>query len=204
MNFIENIVLENDRVLLEPLSKNHLKELLPIAFKYPNLLQYSPSPFGTQELLDKNINMAITSRIDKQRYPFAIFDKLNNRFVGSTSYGNISTKDKRLEIGWTWIDKESQGTGLNKYCKYLMLSYAFEKLNMQRVEFKTDSRNNQSRRAIEKIGGTFEGILRSHTLMPDGYRRDTAYYSILKNEWDSIKNTIFKELKGVHNRVDGL
>ena len=151
MNFTENIVLENDRVRLEPLGKNHLNELLPIAIKYPDLLQYSPSPFGTRELLEENISKAITSRIDKQRYPFAIFNKLNNRFVGSTSFRNISTKDKRLEIGWTWIDKESQGTGLNKYCKHLLLSYAFEKLIMQRVEFKTDNRNNQSKKAIQKL-----------------------------------------------------
>lgn len=201
MNFIENIVLENDRVRLEPLDKNHLNELLPIVIKHPDLLQYSPSPFGTPELLEENISKAITSRIDKQRYPFAIFDKLNNRFVGSTSFGNISTKDKRLEIGWTWIDKESQGTGLNKYCKHLLLSYAFEKLIMQRVEFKTDNRNNQSKKAIGKIGGTFEGILRSHTVMRNGYRRDTAYYSILKHEWDSINNTLFKEIKTAHNKT---
>ena len=201
MNFIENIVLENDRVRLEPLDKNHLNELLPIAIKHPDLLQYSPSPFGTPELLEENISKAITSRIDKQRYPFAIFDKLNNRFVGSTSFGNISTKDKRLEIGWTWIDKESQGTGLNKYCKHLLLSYAFEKLIMQRVEFKTDNRNNQSKKAIGKIGGTFEGILRSHTVMRNGYRRDTAYYSILKHEWDSINNTLFNEIKTAHNKT---
>lgn len=201
MNFIENIVLENDRVRLEPLDKNHLNELLPIAIKHPDLLQYSPSPFGTPELLEENISKAITSRIDKQRYPFVIFDKLNNRFVGSTSFGNISTKDKRLEIGWTWIDRESQGTGLNKYCKHLLLSYAFEKLIMQRVEFKTDNRNNQSKKAIGKIGGTFEGILRSHTVMRNGYRRDTAYYSILKHEWDSINNTIFKEIKTAHNKT---
>lgn len=81
MNFIENIVLENDRVRLEPLGKNHVNELLPIAIKHPDLLQYSPSPFGTRELLEENISKAITSRIDEQRYPFAIFDKLNNRFV---------------------------------------------------------------------------------------------------------------------------
>jgi len=82
-----------------------------------------------------------------------------------------------------------------------LLSHAFEKLNVQRVEFKTDNRNIQSKKAIEKIGGTFEGILRSHTLMLDGFRRDTAYYSILKNEWDNTNDTIFKEIKTVHNTV---
>jgi RimJ/RimL family protein N-acetyltransferase len=201
MNFIENIILENNRVRIEPLSHIHFNDLLPIAINHPNLLQYSPSPFGSSDLLEDNIKKAIKSRTDKQRYPFAIFDKLNNRFVGSTSFGNISTKDKRLEIGWTWIDKNSQGTRLNKYCKHLMLSYAFENLRMERIEFKTDNRNIQSKKAIEKIGGTFEGILRSHTLMLDGHRRDTAYYSILKNEWDNINGTIFKEIKTLHNTV---
>jgi RimJ/RimL family protein N-acetyltransferase len=201
MNFTEDIVLENKRVRLEPLSEIHLNELVPIAVNHPNLLQYSPSPFGTEEFLKENIQKAIKSRVDQQRYPFAIFDKLNNRFIGSTSFGNISIKDKRLEIGWTWIGKESQGTGLNKYCKHLMLSHAFEKLNVQRVEFKTDNRNIQSKKAIEKIGGIFEGILRSHTLMLDGHRRDTAYYSILKSEWTIINNTIFKEIKTEHNNM---
>jgi RimJ/RimL family protein N-acetyltransferase len=201
MNFIENIILENTKVRLEPLSQIHFKELLPIAINHPNLLQYSPSPFGSSDLLEENIIKAIKSRTDKQRYPFAIFDKLNNRFVGSTSFGNISTKDKRLEIGWTWIDKNSQGTGLNKYFKHLMLTYAFENLSMERIEFKTDNRNLQSKKAIEKIGGTFEGILRSHTLMLDGHRRDTAYYSILKNEWDKTNVTIFKEINTLQNSV---
>ena len=193
MNFTENIVLENKRVRLEPLSEIHLNELVPITINHPNLLQYSPSPFGTEEFLKENIQKAIKSRVDQQRYPFAIFDKLNNRFIGSTSFGNISIKDKRLEIGWTWIDENLQGTGLNKYCKHLMLSYAFENLSMERVEFKTDNRNIQSKKAIEKIGGMFEGILRSHTLMLDGFRRDTAYYSILNNEWEKNNDAIFKE-----------
>ena len=193
MNFTENIILENKRVRLEPLSEIHLNELVPITINHPNLLQYSPSPFGTEEFLKENIQKAIKSRVDQQRYPFAIFDKLNNRFIGSTSFGNISIKDKRLEIGWTWIDENLQGTGLNKYCKHLMLSYAFENLSMERVEFKTDNRNIQSKKAIEKIGGMFEGILRSHTLMLDGFRRDTAYYSILKNEWEKNNDAIFKE-----------
>ena len=201
MNFTENIVLENKRVRLEPLSDIHLIELLPIAINHPKLLKYSPSPFGTEEQLEENIRKAIDSRVNKQRYPFAIFDKQNDVYVGSTSYGNISLKDHRLEIGWTWIDKKSQGTGLNKYCKHLLLAYAFDSLGIQRVEFKTDSRNIQSRKAIEKIGGKFEGELRSHTLMPDGHRRDTVYYSMLKKEWNNFKETTFKELNKAQNKV---
>ena len=116
MNFTENIVLENQSVRLEPLSDSHLSKLLPISNSHPALLQYSPSPFGTEEQLKENIQIAIKARENKERYAFAIFDKLNKRYVGSTSYGNVSIKDQRLEIGWTWIDKESQGTGLNKSC----------------------------------------------------------------------------------------
>lgn len=191
MNFSENIILENNRVRLEPLTMNHLNELLPISLKTPDLLRFSPSPFGNKKLLKINIQDLIQDRKDGKQYAFAIYDKINTKYVGSTSFGNISIKDQRLEIGWTWIDKESQGTGLNKQCKYLLLSHCFEKLSIERVEFKIDSRNIQSRKAIEKIGGFYEGKLRSHTLMLDGYRRDTICYSILRSDWKMIKTRYF-------------
>lgn len=191
MNLNEDIRLENTRVKLEPLKREHLEILLPIALTYPNLLQYSPSPFGTSEKLKTYIEMAVEGKEKENRYPFIIWDKEKGKYVGSTSFGNISTKNQRLEIGWTWLDKESQGTGLNRYMKQAMLQYAFDILDFERVELKTDARNLQSRKAIEKIGATMEGTLRSHTLMNDGHRRDTVYYSILKREWQEIKETIF-------------
>ena len=197
MNFSENIVLENDRVRLEPLTMDHFDELVRVAIESPNLLQFSPSPFGSPEMLKENLESAVLARNSELRYPFAIFDKKQNRFVGSTSFGNIYSKDSRLEIGWTWIDKNTQGTGLNQQCKLLLLSYAFDKLLVKRIEFKTDSRNIQSRKAIEKIGGIYEGTLRSHTLMRDGYRRDSVYYSILSNEWNDIQKQIIQE-NGTH------
>jgi len=195
MNFEDRIILENSRVRLEPLNESHFKELLPIVENYPNLLQLSPSPFGTPEKLKENIEIAINGRIEKQRYPFVIFDKQKHRYVGSTSFGSISVKDKRIEIGWTWLDKEVQGSGINFFCKHLLLKYAFEVLEYERVELKTDSRNLQSRKAIEKIGAKFEGELRSHTVMPDGFRRNTVYYSILKDEWKAIEDSVFKEFR---------
>ncbi len=169
----------------------HLAVLLPIALAHPQLLQFSPSPFGDEAKLIQYIQIALDARLAKSRYAFAIYDKKGDRYVGSTSYGSVSNHDKRLEIGWTWLDTSVQGTGLNKECKYLLLEYAFELLRFERVEFKTDSRNLQSRRAIEKIGGTYEGELRSHTLLADGFRRNTVYYSILATEWQEIKRTIF-------------
>jgi RimJ/RimL family protein N-acetyltransferase len=106
---------------------------------------------------------------------------------------NISNVDSRLEIGSTWIGKEFQRTGLNRNCKYLLLNFAFDELGVERIELKTDERNTASRNAIQKIGGQFEGILRSHTLMYDGFRRNTVYYSILKKEWEKIEKDFLKE-----------
>lgn len=194
MNFKEDIRLENNRVRLEALQLTHLGALLPIALNQPDLLQYSPSPFGDTDNLNKYIQIAVDAKANKQRYPFIILDKLHQKYVGSTSYGNISVKDKRLEIGWTWLDKAAQGTGLNSNCKFLLLSYAFEQLHFERVEFKIDERNLQSQKAVEKIGAIREGVLRSHTLMLDGYRRNTVYYSILKNEWEAGIKEGLKEM----------
>jgi RimJ/RimL family protein N-acetyltransferase len=98
-----------------------------------------------------------------------------------------------LEIGATWLAKNYQGTGVNKTCKFLLIRFAFEELNYERVELKTDVLNQQSRKAILKIGAVEEGILRSHILIHDGRRRDTIYYSILKNEWEDVKKNIFAE-----------
>ncbi len=193
MDFEEKIVLENDRVKLELLGIGHLKHLLPIAERHPDLLLYSPSPFGSEELLKLYIEKALADRENKNRYPFVIINKADGAYAGSTSYGNISIPNQRLEIGWTWLDKKFHGSGLNKSCKFLLLDYAFGKLGIERVELKTDSRNLQSRKAIEKIGGIFEGELRSHTLMRDGFRRNSVYYSILKEEWENLRHTTFGE-----------
>ena len=184
------ITLENKKVRLEPLEQYHFEKLLPIALKYPDLLKYSPSPFGSKTGLQQYFDDASAGRLAQTRTAFAIFDKQKNEYAGSTSFGNISPKDKRLEIGWTWLDERFQGTGLNNNCKFLMLQYAFEQFEAERVEFRSDSRNAKSRRAIEKLGAKYEGELRSHLLMNDGYRRNTVYYSILKAEWETIKGNI--------------
>lgn len=191
-NFKDSIILENDRSRLSPLSWEHFEPLLEIALRYPDLLKLSPSKFGTKEDLQAYFEAALTNKTKAIRYPFVIFDKKENAFAGSTSFGNISNQNQRIEIGWTWIGKHFQRTGLNRNNKFLMLQYAFETLEFERVELKTDSRNMQSRKAMEGIGATYEGLLRSHTVMSDGYRRNTVYYSILKPEWTTIKERIFR------------
>ncbi len=118
---------------------------------------------------------------------FTIIIKSVDKLIGSTSFGNFSEKDQRVEIGRTWIAKEFQGTGVNDEIKFLMLKYAFEVMQFERVEVKTDVLNLKARRALCRIGFNEEGILRSHMVMTHGRRRDTIYYSILKSEWDAVK-----------------
>jgi N-acetyltransferase len=187
LDFTKDIQLENERVLLRPFVESDWVNLLEVATEDKSLVQFSPYLIHTEEYIKGFINTAIKNRANKTHYSFIIFDKRTQAYAGSTSFWNLSNKDKRLEIGATWIGKEFQKTGLNRQCKFLLMSYAFDVLEFERVELKTDERNTQSRNAIQKIGGQFEGIMRSHTLMNDGFRRSTVIYSILKNEWQALK-----------------
>lgn len=182
-----HIILEDDVVKLRPLERNDYNNLSKIAFEETNLLQYFSKPIYNKTLLEDFIETALASRAKQERYPFAIINKNNNQLIGSTSFLNISNYDKRLEIGFTWLGKKFHQTGINKRCKYLLLDYCFNTLNFERIEFKTDERNVQSRNAIQSLGATQEGILRSHMLMYDGVRRNTVYYSILKEEFENSK-----------------
>jgi RimJ/RimL family protein N-acetyltransferase len=194
MDFTRDIELETDLVRLEPLSDRYYAEFEAIALQQPDLIQYSPFPFGTVEATQLYFEDASEGRKKEFRYPFAILEKKTGRFVGSTSFGYVSVKDRRLEIGWTWIDRQLHGSDLNRHCKFLLLRYTFESLDFERVEFRTDARNMRSQKAMEKIGATYEGELRSHTVMPDGFRRNTRFYGILKSEWPKIRATIFHDL----------
>lgn len=182
MLFGQNIILENDFVLLKPLSIDDKNGFIKIAFD-EDIWRYSVSRIYDEADLDQFISNAVSSKEKKLRFPFTIIDKVKNKIAGSTSFGNYSAKDKRIEIGWTWLGKEFWGTGLNLRCKYLLVSFLFEKSNVERIEFKTDILNIAARNSLLKLGAIEEGILRSHTLMHDGRRRDTIYYSILKKEW---------------------
>jgi RimJ/RimL family protein N-acetyltransferase len=191
-NFSQNIILENERVILRGLTMAELPQLLPVATGCDRLVQYSPFKIHSYPLLKKYIENALEERVFGIRYAFSIFDKKENAFAGSTSFGKISNKDDKLQIGWTWIGNKFQRTGLNRNCKLLLLTYAFEELKCHRVEFQTDERNSASRTALEKLGAKFEGILREDMLMSDGFRRSSVYYSILFNEWKEIKNNLLK------------
>ena len=183
--------LENDRVKLALLDLSNYKHLVEIASQ-ENLIQYSPSDISTPEKLKEYVQVAVDGYYHKTIIPFIIYDKQTQAYAGSTRFGLINWKNKVLHIGWTWIGKQFQGTGLNKHMKFLMLQYAFEELHFDKVEFRIDERNIASRKAVEKIGATLEGILRKDTLMRDGFKRSTCCYGILKEEWPQIKATIFE------------
>jgi RimJ/RimL family protein N-acetyltransferase len=110
--------------------------------------------------------------------------------AGATRYLNIMSDDRGLEVGGTWYGPEFQRTVVNTECKYLLFRHAFEELGCVRVQLKTDSRNERSQKAIERIGAKKEGILRNHMILPDGHIRDSVYYSILDSEWPDVKKKI--------------
>jgi RimJ/RimL family protein N-acetyltransferase len=190
---ITSSILENNIVKLIPLEEKHTDVLKDIAFE-KDLISYSPSDISSTEKLQKYINQAIHDKEIGTTIPYLIFDKRTQQYIGSTRFGFINSKNKTLHIGWTWISKKAQGTGINKLMKFLMLHYAFEVLKFEKVDFRIDERNIRSRKAVEKIGGTLEGLLRKDTLMLDGFRRSTCCYGILKEEWPLIKKTNFNNL----------
>ncbi|WP_242927503.1 GNAT family N-acetyltransferase [Pontibacter vulgaris] len=193
MNFGQDIILEDNRVLLRPLRLTDAAKLQPMALD-EDIWKYTVTRIGNEQELQQWAAEAERNRRENQRYTFVILDKETDTLAGSTSYGNISVADKRLEIGWTWLGKPYRGSGLNRHCKFLLLSYAFDVLQFERVELKTDVLNLRSRKAMLKMGATEEGILRSHTQMHDGRRRDTIFYSILRHEWPKIRQTVFQDL----------
>jgi len=187
------LILETDKVLLRPVKHLDIASLSLIT-KDASLWKYFTFLLDDDNELQRWIEIAIQEREEGKRIPFAIIEKTTGHICGSTSFGSISYVDKRIEIGWSWLGKQYQGTGINFHAKFSLLSYAFEVLDWERVEIKTDNLNDRSKQALRKIGATEEGVLRSHMKMPLNRRRDSVYFSVLKNEWPQIKNSIFKNI----------
>ena len=134
---------------------------------------------------------------DESLWIYGISDKKTNRIAGCTRLADISWKEDRGQIGLTWIGHDFQGSGLNKDMKFLILNYGFDKLGLNRIEFKADELNHKSRQALIGIGATREGVLREHMKLHTGYIRNTVIYSILKSEWDTIKMNYFTNFTSV-------
>jgi RimJ/RimL family protein N-acetyltransferase len=187
------LVLETDSVLLRLLRKEDQKSFSGIAV--PEVLwKYFTRHLNDPSQLDAWVEDALNDWTAERRIPFTIIEKSGGTVCGSTSLGSISFFDRRIEIGWTWLGEAFRGTQVNRHCKFLLLQFAFERLQMERVEIKTDNLNGRAKAALRKIGAKEEGILRSHMLMPGGRRRDSVYFSILKEEWPAIRESVFKDL----------
>jgi RimJ/RimL family protein N-acetyltransferase len=190
-----DIILENERVLLRPLVQDDAVYLSAYVKEEPTLWQYALTPITTEQEFDQYIKTAIESRGLKTAYPFIVFDKLQNKYVGSTRFYDIQLENSSTQFGYTWYSEKTWGTGLNEHCKLLLLTYAFETIGFERVEFRADKRNKRSIAAMQKIGCTVEGILRNHLPTSDGTRRDSILLSMLKNEWPTIKAGFLVRIK---------
>jgi RimJ/RimL family protein N-acetyltransferase len=194
-SFDKDIRLENNRSLLRPLQPSDAAGLQWAASSDPDLMKFTIGQIHTPELLQQYIAGAMQERAQHIRYPFLIIDKASGRYAGCTSFASVSNEDDRLEIGWTWLGKPFQRSGLNRSNKFLMLSYAFDELGAWRVELRTNALNIPSRTAIAALGATYEGTWRDYKKNPDGTRRSTPYWSILQPEWkESIREKLSAEL----------
>jgi len=191
MDFSTPITLENSRVRLRPLELTDFEALKAVAMD-AELWQYTLTRADDAVSLAAYIRQAVEAREQGLRYPFAIIDRETGELAGSTSYYNVAEADQRLSIGYTWVGTKFQRSGLNRACKHLLLSYAFDGLNCERVELETDARNHKSRTAMGRMGATEEGTLRSHRLTQGGLRRDTIIFSVIRPEWPALRESVFQ------------
>lgn len=190
---IEPVTLEGRLVRLEPLTVAHTDALWEAA-KDPGIWRLTGSRITSPEEARSYVATALRWQREETGLPFVIVHRASGEVAGSTRYGTIVPEHRRLEIGWTWLSPKWHRTGMNRESKLLLLGYAFEVLGYNRVEIKTDVLNTVSRRAIERLGATLEGVFRSHMITPAGRVRDTAYYSIIASEWPSLRARIEESL----------
>ncbi len=194
-SFEEEYILQNEMVLIRPLVTDDIQHFLPFALSESSLWTYSLQSAAGEEAMNNYIQNAINGRINQKEYPFIVFDKKTGLCAGSTRFYDIQPVADTVQLGFTWYGKDFQGTGLNKHCKYLLLEFAFEKMEVHRVEFRADLRNKRSIAAMKSIGCMEEGILRSNGYCADGSRRDSIVLSIIKEDWfDHTKTNLLKKL----------
>lgn len=188
------VSLEGRHVRLEPLRAQHAAGIFAIG-RDPSIWTWMLRvPFTTLAEAGELIAAAEVLERAGTQIPFAIIDRASGRVAGSTRYLNISHVDRGLEIGHTWLGVEFQRTVVNTEAKLLLLRHAFESLGCARVQLKTDALNEKSRRAIERIGATFEGVLRKFQLTRNDRIRDTAIYSITDDEWPHVRASLLARL----------
>jgi N-acetyltransferase len=185
---LKPIILNGYHVTLESFNESHRNDLRNAAQDERIWTYNGVKAFGHR--FDLWFDKALKNLEITQQIPFVVRRIRDGAIIGSTRYYDISPEHRRLTIGYTWYIPDVWGSVVNPECKYLLLSHAFEALQMNRVEFVTDVRNLRSRAAIKKLGAMEEGILRRHMILEDGYIRDTAVHSIVSPDWPNIKSRL--------------
>ncbi len=181
--------LSNSHVTLEPLDERH-RDPLRAAGRSPHIWTWQP--FNIAEGFDAYFDWLVNEQKSERWQPYVVVNAAGT-VVGQSCYLDIRTADQGIEIGGTWYSQDAQGTKINPAAKLLLLDHAFAN-GIVRVQFKTDVLNTRSRAAIEKLGARHEGIFRKHRLRPDRTWRDTVYYSIIDNEWPSLRESLARRL----------
>lgn len=189
----ELFTLQGETVKLIPISIDHLEGLWEAA-KPDEIWTYMATKVRSKEEMEQMINAALKARDNGTEYTFTVLDN-ENHVIGSTRYLDILPLHKSAEIGSTWYHPDVWRTKVNTECKFLLFRHAFVVWNLTRVQLKTDSRNIRSQQAIARIGAIKEGILRKDRIISDGYTRDTVFFSILRDEWETVSTNLKQKLK---------
>ncbi len=183
--------LEGMLVVLEPLSAEH-EQPLRAAAADPELWRFGYADFSRD--FDPWWREARATQEARTSIPFATVERASGRVVGSSRFATLRPEHRGVEIGWTWVIRELWGSGVNVEAKLLMLEYAFERLGCERVEFKTEATNERSRAALAALPAQFEGIFRHHLLVRGDEWRDSAYYSVLRQDWPDVRQALERRL----------
>ena len=179
---------------LEPISAAHENALWE-ASRDPRTWQWlSVEQPQTRGELRAYLDAALANQADGTELPLVTVRRADDRVVGSTRYLALHPEHRSLEIGWTWLTPEAWGTGINIEAKLLMLQHAFEQFGCLRVELKTDARNERSRGAMAALPAQFEGVHRKAMLVRGGQRRDSAWYSVIDDEWPAVRANLLRRL----------
>lgn len=181
-----DLELEGSHVRLVPLQTDHAPALYR-AGKDPELWRYVPFMVATPEDMERYVGLALKDRENGESFPFAILAAGSGKVLGSTRYYALSRANRNLEIGYTWLDPSVWRTPVNSEAKLLLFRHAFETLGCLRVALRTDERNQRSQRAMERFGAVREGVFRKHLVLPDGFIRNTVYYSVTDEDWPGVR-----------------
>ncbi len=193
--FADTPVLEHARVRLEPLALSHAADL-SAAVADGELWRTWYTRIPSPEHMADEIQLRMSRHAAGELAPWAVIDTARGAAVGMTTYLHLDPRNRRLEIGSTWLGRAAQGTGVNPAAKLLLLERAFEELGCVAVEFRTHWHNHQSRAAIARLGAKQDGVLRNHTVWTDGTLRDTVVFSIIENEWPTVRTALTHRLTG--------